>query len=152
MYDFTKGSKGGGGHYEVPTIPIVPILIHYGFPDHELKDYPHGWFKVRCAFHGESQASASYSTELQAFNCHACSTSGDAIKIVREQEPGLSFPEALTKACEIAGIDSSGINVETERTYKVQRVSGSAVAKSLLGGGAAAGGSAPVRRRRGITL
>lgn len=151
MYDFTKGVNGGGNaKHQVPAIPIVPILIHYGFPEYELKDYPHGWFKVKCAFHGESQASASYSTDLQAFNCHACSTSGDAIKIVREQEQGLSFPEALTKACEIAGVDSSGIVVENERTYKVQRVSGASVAKSLLGGGG--GSSQPVKRKRRISL
>lgn len=145
-YSFTKGR--GRQQAPVPTIPIVPILIHYGFDDHELRDYPHDWFKVRCAFHGETQASASYSTELQGFNCHACEMSGDAIKIIRTMEPHLSFREAVDKGCEIAGISREAGGAPEEVQLRVKRVSGASVAKSLLG----TGGSQPIRRRRGIQL
>lgn len=128
-YSFTR--RGAGSRAGVPTIPIVPVLEFYGFDSSELKDYPHGWFKVRCAFHGETQASASYSTDLNAFNCHACSMSGDSIKIIRLMEPNLSFQEAVTKGCEIAGVGKRDANVR-EREFKVKRVSGVATARSVL--------------------
>lgn len=145
-YSFTKGR--GRQQVPIPTIPIAPILLHYGFDEYELKDYPHGWFKIRCAFHGETQASASYSTDKQAFNCHACEMSGDAIKIIRTQEPQLSFREAVEFGCKIAGISYEAGAAPQERQLKVQRVSGASVAKSLLG----TGGSQPIRRKRGIQL
>lgn len=148
-YSFARGQSVAPQKLDVPEIPIVPILIHYGFDEYELKDYPHGWFKVRCAFHGETNPSASYSTELNGFNCHACGVSGDAIKIVQSQE-GCEFPEALRKACELAGVDPSGVPVQaTEQKLKVKRVSASSVMQGLNVG---AKGAALKRKRGGISL
>lgn len=145
-YSFT--TRQPRQHTSVPTIPIIPILLHYGFDEHELRDYAHGWLKVKCAFHGETQASASYSTELQAFNCHACEMSGDALKIIRTMEPSLTFQEALAKGCEIAQVSAPEVSAQGDRPLKVKRVSGASVAKSLL----STGGSQPIRRRKGIAL
>lgn len=144
-YSFAR--RGRVGRHEVPIIPIIPVLEFYGFDPSELKDYPHGWFKVRCAFHGETKASASYSTDLNAFNCHACSMSGDSIKIIRLMEPSLSFQEALAKGCEIAGVGQCKATVQ-EREFKVKRVSGITAAKDALSGNE----RKPLRPRRMVTL
>ena len=130
---------------EVPKVPIIPILIHYGFDEWTLKDYDHSWFKVRCEFHGEQNASASYSTDLQAFSCHACGVKGDAIKIVQQRE-GLDFKDALNMACEIAGVSNDGTSAanQSNGTFKVKRVSGAERAASLLGGSAK-----PLQRKKG---
>lgn len=144
-YSFTR--PGRMSRPEVPTIPIVQVLEFYGFDPCELKDHPHGWFKVRCAFHGESQASASYSTDLNAFNCHACSMSGDSIKIIRLMEPDLSFQEAVTKGCEIANIGNQEPMTQG-REFKVKRVSGVAAARSALSGSE----RKSLRPRRRVTL
>lgn len=134
-------------HEQVPTIPIVPVLEFYGFDQRELKDYPHGWFKIRCVFHGETQASASYSTDLNAFNCHACSMSGDSIKIIRLMEPDLSFQEAVAKGCEIAGVGEYEAKAQ-ERELKVKRVSGASLARNILSGEE----RKPLRRKRKVVL
>lgn len=144
-YSFT--SRGRASTPSVPAIPIVPVLEFYGFDPRELKDYPHGWFKIRCAFHGETQASASYSTDLNAFNCHACSMSGDSIKIIRLMEPSLSFKEAVAKGCEIAGVGEYEAKAK-EREFKVKRVSGVTVARDALSGGS----RKSLRLRRRVTL
>lgn len=144
-YSFTR--IGRISQPEVPVIPIIPVLEFYGFDPAELKDYPHGWFKVRCAFHGETQASASYSTDLNAFNCHACSMSGDSIKIIRLMEPKLSFQEAVAKGCEIAGICRHEEGKQG-RELKVKRVSGVTAARSALSDGE----RKPLRPRRRVTL
>lgn len=139
--------RGGPGGFAVPEIPIVPILVHFGFDENELHDYGGGWRKVRCAFHGERNPSASYSVDKRGFNCHACGVEGDAIKLLQTQE-GLSFRDALTKACELAGINPAGLPAQKETSLQVKRVSGAEVARNLLGGG-----SQPlVRKKRGITL
>lgn len=144
-YSFTRGS--GASAPQAPSIPIVPVLEFYGFNPMELKDYPHGWFKIRCAFHGETQASASYSTDLNAFNCHACSMSGDSIKIIRLMEPDLSFQEAVAKGCEIAGIGEYKAEVQ-ERELKVKRVSGASLARNILSNKE----RRPLRRKRKVVL
>lgn len=144
-YSFT--SRGRASASKVPAIPIVPVLEFYGFDPRELKGYPHGWFKVRCAFHGETQASASYSTDLNAFNCHACSMSGDSIKIIRRMEPSLSFQEAVAKGCEIAGVAEYKAEAK-ERELKVKRVSGVTAARDALSGG----NRKSLRLRRRVTL
>lgn len=144
MYSFTASARGGTSRVSVPEIPIVPILLHYGFDEYELDDSRHGWYKVRCAFHGERNASASYSTEVQGFNCFACDTQGDAIKIVQLQEPGLEFLEAVKKACEIAGVEGPN-GEQAEKSYKVTRVSADSLAGRLNG---ATGGKTVTRRKK----
>lgn len=60
---------------------IAKVLKHYGA---ERVPEGRGWRAMRCPFHDDSQASASVNGE--AFNCHACGVSGDAFKIIMEQE------------------------------------------------------------------
>lgn len=92
---------------ELPSFPIGPILEHYGF---DAIEDGRGWRPVRCAFHGETDASASVITteDEQAFNCHACGMKGNAAQLIMQME-GVGYWDAVTRAKGILG--SSGIQV-----------------------------------------
>ncbi|MFF4529250.1 CHC2 zinc finger domain-containing protein [Streptomyces sp. NPDC001407] len=69
---------------------IREVLESYGFdaiPDADR------WVKVRCAFHGERNASASVHPKQNRFKCFACGMSGDSYDIIQAQE-GIPFSEA----------------------------------------------------------
>lgn len=78
-----------------PRPSMVKVLKHYGA---DRVPEARGWTPMRCPFHEDKNASASVNAE--AFHCHACGISGDAFKIIMEQE-GLSFKDAVTRAQEI---------------------------------------------------
>lgn len=71
-----------------PSIKLV--LESYGFESIPTGDR---WYKVKCAFHGERNASASVQPSENRFRCFACGISGDSFDIIQEQE-GVSFLEA----------------------------------------------------------
>ena len=67
------------------------MLRHYGAKN--VRDDVRGWKKINCPFHDDSVASATYSTEANAFNCFGCGIKGDGYKIIMERE-GIGFREA----------------------------------------------------------
>lgn len=77
---------------------ITDVLIHYGARN--IRDDVRGWKKINCPFHSDSVASATYSTEADAFNCFGCGIKGDSYKLIMEKE-GLGFREAYLFAEEI---------------------------------------------------
>lgn len=86
---------------EFAFIPIGPILEYYGF---DAIEDGRGWRPVRCAFHGETDASASVITtdDEQAFNCHACGMRGNAAQLIMKKE-GVSYKDAVARAEAIIG-------------------------------------------------
>lgn len=113
-------SSGGYTEKEWPIFPIGPILVHYGFePPQEDRD----WHPVRCAFHGDRDASASVSTTRQAFNCHACGVKGFAVNLVMKEE-GVSYSRAVEKCTEIAGESDAAIREAPGSRSSVSRRSG----------------------------
>ncbi len=102
---------------------IVEAIQRY-YPDWEPPPDHREWNKCLCPFHGESNPSAAVSYELDGFNCFACSTKGDAISIIRQEE-GVGFVEARRIADAICG----GVEAHTrmgrslrsvkQRTHKV---------------------------------
>lgn len=72
---------------------IAAVIQHY-YPDWEPPEDTHAWNKCLCPFHGEENASAAISYELQGFNCMGCSVRGDAISIIRHEQKEVSFAEA----------------------------------------------------------
>lgn len=73
---------------------MVQVLQHYGFG--ELPD-AYNWRPVRCEFHGDRNASASYMSdgeEREAFSCKACGMKGSPLTLVAQVE-GVSNAEAL---------------------------------------------------------
>jgi len=79
--------------------PIGPVLVHFGgeFP---MED--RGWAAYKCPFHGDRQASASVSTIINVFNCHACGMKGSAIDLLMKED-GLDFKSAVARCEEITG-------------------------------------------------
>ncbi|MCP0886182.1 DNA primase [Ligilactobacillus sp. WILCCON 0076] len=60
------------------------------------------WFGL-CPFHAEKTPSFSVNEEKQIFNCFSCHRGGNVFKFLMDLE-GLTFPEAVIKTAEIAGI------------------------------------------------
>lgn len=91
--------RAGRNRRDVPQFPIAPILEALGF-----ENVPHvtgGHAKVRCAFHGDRTPSASVSR--LGFTCFVCDRSGDAIKLIREEE-SLGFEDAVKRCAELTGV------------------------------------------------
>jgi DNA primase len=65
------------------------------------RDYG-GWCAVKCPFHGDRQASASYNPTSQRFRCHGCGIAGDGFDLIQEVER-CDFMTAKAKATEICG-------------------------------------------------
>lgn len=89
-----------GARRKPPAFPIAPVLEELGF-----ENVPHvtgsGHRKVACLFHGDRTPSASVSEF--GFRCFTCGRSGDAVKLLREEE-GLSFEAAIERLQEITGV------------------------------------------------
>ena len=60
-------------------------------------------FKACCPFHQEKTPSFKVNPEKQIFHCFGCQASGDAFKFLMLTE-GLSFPEAVEKLAQRAGV------------------------------------------------
>lgn len=105
-----------------PDIRLV--LEHYGL-ERELPE-AYNWRPVRCVFHDEKNASASYIShdDSQGFNCHACGVSGDSISVIEKVE-GLDFKEAMALAEQITG-ESFQSGPATPKRYKPMRLGESA--------------------------
>ncbi len=56
-----------------------------------------------CPFHNEKTPSFSINQDLQIYKCFGCGESGDVITLIQKLE-GLTFPEALEKTAEMAGV------------------------------------------------
>ncbi len=77
--------------YDKPSISA--ILEHYGATVPTRR----GWFSMKCPFHNDSHASASATTDDNAFCCFACQMKGDGYSIIMQKE-GVEFREAITIA------------------------------------------------------
>lgn len=72
---------------------LITLAIQRYYPDWEPPPDIAEWNKALCPFHGESNASAAVSYDLEGFNCLGCNVRGDAISIIRHEE-GVTFHEA----------------------------------------------------------
>lgn len=79
---------------------MADILRHYGGDPPE--GYGSRWRPMRCCFHPDRNASASYNEELDSFACLACEAKGNAVTLLMRVE-GLSAREADARATEITG-------------------------------------------------
>ena len=61
---------------------IVAVLKHYGANILRAS----GQVNVKCPFHNDSHASASFNTKNNIFNCFACGMQGNSIQIIAKQE------------------------------------------------------------------
>lgn len=84
-------------------------------------------FKGLCPFHSENTPSFMVSPEKQIFHCFGCHEGGDTFGFLMKME-GLTFPEALEKLAERAGVElnqKSGPRLskeEKENLFQANRV------------------------------
>lgn len=102
---------------EEDEFPIIPVLIYLGADEHRLVE-TEGWKQVKCPFHDDSNASASYVAGMrQAFKCHACPAVGNAVTLLMQQL-GLSAVEAIAEAERLTGVKGSGPSGQENKRYK----------------------------------
>lgn len=90
---------------------IVMVLEHYGAVVRRTS----GQINIKCPFHDDSHASASFNTRENIFNCFACGMQGNSLQIIAKQErvdirEAKSFAEGITgqSNSQIRGKYSSG--------------------------------------------
>ena len=91
--------------YLVDDLPdIVAVLKHYGANINRSS----GQVNVKCPFHNDSHASASFNTRQNIFNCFACGMQGNSIQIIAKKE-GCDIREAKSIAEGIVGTSSNQV-------------------------------------------
>lgn len=73
------------------TITVSQVLSFYG---QDQIRFAGRWEAVRCPFHDDGHASASYNDVIGQFYCHACGVHGDIFDLIQSEE-GIGFPEAV---------------------------------------------------------
>ncbi|MGH7486917.1 MAG: CHC2 zinc finger domain-containing protein, partial [bacterium] len=66
-----------------------------------------------CPFHKEKSPSFKVENERRTYHCFGCGAGGDAFKWVQETE-GLSFPEAVQRLAQEAGVELPAWSPEDE--------------------------------------
>ena len=106
---------------ELPSFPIGPILEYYGSPP--IED-GRGWTPIRCPFHEDGDASASYrSDDEQVFKCHSCGMKGNAAQLIMKKE-GVGYWDAVARAKGIAEPRNGDVRRFPGRGNAVSRKSG----------------------------
>jgi DNA primase len=115
----SRKSKGFKGDVDANSIPIGPIVTHFGGEVREGKSA-----SVRCCLHSDSRRSAVINTYDNLYYCHTCGKGGNAANLVCILE-NLEFKDGLKRAIEIANGsgatirpgNKSGSNRRASRTW-----------------------------------
>lgn len=83
---------------------IVTVLEHYGAYVRRTT----GQVTIKCPFHNDSHASASFNTRDNVFNCFACGMNGNSLQIIAKKE-GVDLSEARSFAEGITGQSHSEV-------------------------------------------
>lgn len=113
---------------------IVAVLRHYGANLNRTT----GQVNVKCPFHNDSHASASFNTRENIFNCFACGMQGNSIQIIAKQErcdirEAKSIAEGITgqSSSQVRGEYTSGGRLPRGAGNKQRGGSGSTIRRSL---------------------
>ena len=122
--------------YLVDDLPdIVSVLKHYGANINRTS----GQVNVKCPFHNDSHASASFNTRQNIFNCFACGMQGNSIQIIAKRE-GCDMREAKSIAEGITGESGTQVRGKHFSGGRLPRKSGNNQGSSASGA---------IRRSRG---
>ena len=122
--------------YLVDDLPdIVAVLKHYGANINRSS----GQINIKCPFHNDSHASASFNTRQNIFNCFACGMQGNSIQIIARKE-GCDIREAKSIA--------EGITGESNQQVRGKHLSGGRL-PSKSGNKQGSSASGAIRRSRG---
>ncbi len=113
---------------------IVMVLEHYGAVVRRTT----GQVNIKCPFHDDSHASASFNTRENIFNCFACGMQGNSLQIIAKQErvdirEAKSFAEGITgqSNTQIRSKYSSGRRLPSKSGNNKGSGSGGTIRRSL---------------------
>jgi DNA primase len=102
-------------------VPISALIGARVAWDRKKTNAQRGDYWGCCPFHGEKTPSFHCEDRKGRYHCFGCGASGDHFKFLTELD-GLSFPEAVERVAEMAGVAMPARDVETERRER-QRAS-----------------------------
>ena len=97
-------------------LTVADVLRHYG-----ATTVPEGtgWRSMRCPFHGDVHASGRVNTTLNAYKCHGCDMSGDALKLIERKEE-LSYGDAIEFTRKVLGKGCQNISSPAHDKPKIR--------------------------------
>lgn len=98
-------------------VPISSVIGQRVAWDSKKTNAPRGDYWTCCPFHGEKSPSFHCEDKKGRYHCFGCSVSGDHFKFLTELD-GMSFPEAVEKIAEMAGVPMPVRDAAEERREK----------------------------------
>ena len=98
-------------------VPISSVIGKRVTWDRRKTNAARGDWWACCPFHGEKSPSFHCEDKKGRYHCFGCGASGDHFKFLTELD-GLSFPEAVERIAEMAGVPMPARDVEAERREK----------------------------------
>ncbi|MEP9374069.1 DNA primase [Mesorhizobium sp. KR1-2] len=95
-------------------VPISAVIGTRVTWDRRKTNAPRGDFWACCPFHGEKSPSFHCEDRKGRYHCFGCGVSGDHFKFLTELD-GLSFPEAVERIADMAGVPMPARDVVEER-------------------------------------
>jgi len=98
----------------VPISAVVGTRVSW---DRKKTNAAKGDFWACCPFHGEKTPSFHCEDRKGRYHCFGCGVSGDHFRFLTELD-GLSFPEAVERVADMAGVPMPARDVQEERREK----------------------------------
>ncbi|WP_217575500.1 DNA primase [Mesorhizobium sp. GbtcB19] len=98
-------------------VPISQVIGARVAWDRRKTNASRGDYWACCPFHGEKSPSFHCEDKKGRYHCFGCSVSGDHFKFLTELD-GMSFPEAVEKIAEMAGVPMPVRDAQEERREK----------------------------------
>jgi DNA primase len=98
-------------------VPISSVIGQRVAWDRKKTNAPRGDYWACCPFHGEKSPSFHCEDKKGRYHCFGCSVSGDHFKFLTELD-GMSFPEAVEKIADMAGVPMPVRDASEERREK----------------------------------
>jgi len=98
----------------VPISAVVGTRVSW---DRKKTNATKGDFWACCPFHGEKTPSFHCEDRKGRYHCFGCGVSGDHFRFLTELD-GLSFPEAVERVADMAGVPMPARDVQEERREK----------------------------------
>ncbi|MBA8818782.1 DNA primase [Ochrobactrum sp. P6BSIII] len=95
----------------VPISTLIGARVSF---DRKKSNPPKGDFWACCPFHGENTPSFHCEDRKGRYHCFGCGVTGDHFKFLTELE-GLSFPEAVERVADMAGVPMPARDPEMEK-------------------------------------
>lgn len=98
-------------------VPISSVIGTRVTWDRRKTNAPKGDWWACCPFHGEKSPSFHCEDRKGRYHCFGCGVSGDHFKFLTELD-GLSFPEAVERVADMAGVPMPARDVQAEAREK----------------------------------